>query len=224
MVTETCVRIIAFGDSTTALREGVTVYADLLAQAWQDRTPAVEVINAGVPGNHTDHAMARIEADVLAHKPLIVIIRFGINDSAIDVWQEPPAIAERVPLEKFRHNLAAMVEQVIAVGAVPVLCTPNPLSWSDITLGLYGKSPYLPNDVDGFNVTLCAYVDAIRDFATQQNFPLVDVDAAFRQFSSDAIPPWQDLLLDGMHPNDKGHQLTATLLFPVLEKMLESLT
>jgi len=215
---DACVRIVAFGDSTTAVREGMTVYADLLAKAWQGRTPSIEVINAGVRGNHTDHAVARLDVDVLAHQPAIVIIRFGINDSAIDVWQEPPAVDPRVPLAKFRQNLALIVEQVIAVGAVPVLCTPNLLSWSELTLSLYGKSPYRPEDADGFNVTLREYVAEIRQFAMQQGLPLVDVDAAFRQFPSDIVPPWHELLLDGMHPNDRGQELAAALLLPVLEK------
>lgn len=210
--------VVCFGDSTTAPREGVTVYPDLLQQHWQER---VQVVNAGVRGDHTDHALARFAADVLAHAPNVVLLRFGINDSAIDVWETPPATEPRVPMAKFRANLVKMVEGIRAIGAIPILCTPNPLAWSGITLDLYGQSPYRPEDADGFNVLLRDYVAVIHELAAQLNTPLIDMNAAFRQVASATKPPWQSLLLDGMHPNDAGHRLAATLIIPVLDKTLE---
>ena len=216
--------VVAFGDSTTAPRAGVTVYPDLLQEHWRAHQPPVRVVNAGVRGDHTEGALARMALDVLAHAPHVVVLRFGINDSAIDVWESPPARTSRVPLEKFRRNLIKMIDSVRAIDGVPILCTPNPLAWHAQTLGLYGKSPYLPADVDGFNVTLREYVAAIRVIAKEYSVPLVDLDVAFRHYVSEAMPPWDALLLDGMHPNDAGHRLAADCLIPVLDKTLESFT
>lgn len=214
--------VVAFGDSTTALREGLTVYPDLLQDNWRKRGVDVQVINAGVRGDHSEMARARFERDVLAHKPDVVILRFAINDSAIDVWATPPAVAPRVPMARYGENLVWMMTEIRKVGAVPVLCTPNPLAWSDITLELYGRTPYLPEDADGFNVVLRDYVTATHELAAEHAVALVDLDRAFRQHQSDLTPPWQGLLLDGMHPNDEGHRLAATLLMPTLDKILES--
>ena len=216
--------VVAFGDSTTAPREGVTVYPDLLQAHWHAHQPRVRVVNAGVRGDHTERALARMALDVLAHVPQIVVLRFGINDSAIDVWETPPARTSRVPLEKFRRNLIRMVDTVRAIDGVPILCTPNPLAWDEQTLTLYGKSPYLPADADGFNVTLREYVAAIRVIAKEYSVPLVDLDVAFRQYVSEAVPPWNALLLDGMHPNDAGHRLATDCLNPVLDKVFETFT
>jgi lysophospholipase L1-like esterase len=214
--------VVAFGDSTTALREGITVYADLLQDMWHKRGVDVQVINAGVRGDHSEMARARFERDVLAHNPDVVILRFAINDSAIDVWATPPASVPRVSLARYCENLVWMMTEIRNVGAVPVLCTPNPLAWSAITLELYGRSPYLPEDADGFNVTLRDYVTATYELATSYAIALVDLDAAFRQHQSELRPSWQALLLDGMHPNDAGHRLAANLLIPTLDKILES--
>ncbi len=74
-------KIVAFGDSTTAPRGNLKVYADIL----RDELTGVQVINAGVGGNTTSMARLRFEADVLTHAPDLVLIQFGINDSAIDV-------------------------------------------------------------------------------------------------------------------------------------------
>jgi lysophospholipase L1-like esterase len=64
------------------------------------------------------------------------------------------------------------------------------------------------------------YVAAIRAFAGERGLPLVDVDAAFRHFQCAELPCWDSLLLDGMHPNDAGHQLVADLLLPTLNALM----
>jgi lysophospholipase L1-like esterase len=215
--------VVAFGDSTTAPREGVTVYPELLQRHFSEGHRPMQMINAGVRGDHTERARDRFVADVLAHEPQIVILRFGINDAAVDVWDSPPAVEPRVSLSRFRDNLLWMAMTLREQGAIPILCTPNPLAWSDVTLRLYGQPPYLPEDADGFNVLLRDYVAAIRELAVQLGVPLVDLDAAFRHVPSQAVPSWQDLLLDGMHPNDAGHRLATKLLAPILEQTLGSL-
>ena len=218
------ITVVAFGDSTTAPREGLTVYPDLLQQHWRGRQPPVRVINAGVRGDNSDGALARMTMDVLAHAPQIVILRFGINDAAVDVWQTPPARQSRVPLAKFRQNMIKMVETVRAIDGIPVLCTPNPLAWNEQTLALYGQNPYLPEEPDGFNILLRDYVTDIHTLAAEMEVPLVDLDGAFRQHHSDASPRWDVLLIDGMHPNNAGHRLATDYLIPVLDTLLDTFT
>jgi lysophospholipase L1-like esterase len=212
--------VIAFGDSTTAPRGEVVTYPELLQRRWQHTEPPVKVINAGVRGDSTDHALMRLESDVLAHVPDVVIVRFGTNDAAVDVWATPPATAPRVALAHFERNLRLITRSAHAQGAEIVLCTPSPLTWSEITLNLYGKPPYDPNDADGFNLLLRDYVAKVRELAVKLGVALVDLDLAFRHYASESVPPWMDLLPDGMHPNDAGHQLSAELLIPILERML----
>ncbi len=68
--------IVAFGDSTTAERGSTRVYASLLAGQLQQRGGGdVRVVNAGVGGNTTPVARKRLEKDVLAHQPALVIRR-----------------------------------------------------------------------------------------------------------------------------------------------------
>src|SRR5688500_7586056 len=67
-------RVVCFGDSIT--RGG---YPDVLA-----KTLGVEVANAGVNGNSSAMGLARMENDVLARKPEVVVVMFGTNDTRID--------------------------------------------------------------------------------------------------------------------------------------------
>lgn len=204
--------IVAFGDSTTALRGKTEVYATLLANELSFEGGDVKVVNSGISGNTTRNAKGRFEKDVLEHKPDVVIIQYGINDSAVDVWRKPPATGPRVPLENYRAYLTEMVRTLKQRGAHVVLMTSNPITWTDPLKKLYSSPPYRPDDPDGMNVTLRDYVETVRKLARQEDVGLVDIYAAFKKADADPKrkPGW--LCKDGMHPDDAGHRITANLL------------
>ncbi len=204
--------IVAFGDSTTAPRGETEVYATLLGQELSFEGGDVKVVNAGIGGNTTANAKARFDQDVLAHRSAVVIMQFGINDSAVDVWKKPPATGPRVPLEDYRDHLREMLRTVKQSGARVVLMTPNPISWTDPLRKLYGSAPYLLEDPDGMNVLLRDYAEAVRELAREESVDLVDVYAAFK--AEDQLPKRKPgwLCPDGMHPGDEGHRLVAKLL------------
>ena len=102
-------RLVAFGDSTTAPREGVDCYAACLQRDLPGLGIQAEIHNAGVRGNTTADGRARFVADVLDRRPAIAIIQFGINDAAVDVWRQPPATGSRVSREQYAGNLAGFV-------------------------------------------------------------------------------------------------------------------
>lgn len=82
--------IVAFGDSTTAPRGNLVVYSTLLQSELFAQGQPIRVVNSGVGGNTTEVARDRFERDVLAYQPDLVVVQFGINDSAVDVWKKPP--------------------------------------------------------------------------------------------------------------------------------------
>lgn len=197
--------IVAFGDSTTAPRAGLVVYADLLRESLRFEGAPVAVHNAGVGGDTTERASKRFEAEVLSRRPSVVVMQFGINDAAVDVWKTPPASAPRVGLEAFRTNLRDMVARLRKEGCRVVLMTPNPLGWREKTRQLYGRPPYDPDDPDGFNAILSDYAEATRTLAQETGCGLVDVFARFREL--ERVPG--ELSPDGMHPGEKAHRLVA---------------
>lgn len=208
-------RVVTFGDSTTAPRENVDIYSDQLARKF----PGVEFINRGVRGNNTDMAAARFESDVVGSAPKIVVIQFGINDAAVDVWKTPPATQPRVSLEKYRFNLQGFIKRCKETGSAPVLMTPNPLRWIERTLENYGRAPYEPTEVKGFTKIQSKYAQCVREVAAEAQLPLADVEAAYDEYEAagNDVP---NLLLDGMHPNSDGHTLVANLLVPILKDFI----
>jgi lysophospholipase L1-like esterase len=211
--------IIMFGDSTTAPRPGMVqkVYSVRVEEALQSIGSSLSVHNAGVSGNTTRDARKRFTRDVLTYKPKVIVMQFGINDAAVDVWKKPPATESRVPLAEYEANLREMITEAGKQNAKVILMTTNPLRWTPRLKDMYGKSPYRPEVEDGFDSPILAgYNDTIRKLAKELNVQLVDVRSAYPDFVSKHKTTIDQMLLDGMHPNDLGHQLVSELLVPVI--------
>jgi lysophospholipase L1-like esterase len=98
---------IAFGDSLTA-GYGAAPGEDYPSRlAEKIGTP---VVNAGVSGDTTEAALARLDADVLARDPRLVIVGLGGND-----------FLRGVPLASTEANLRAAVRKLRGAGAMVVL-------------------------------------------------------------------------------------------------------
>lgn len=206
------VKVVAFGDSTTAKRvvdgQPLSVWADLL-----NEHVSIHAINAGIPGNNTNDARARFERDVLSKRLDVVVIQFGINDAAVDVWKNPSATESRVSQSDYVANLRFFISELKRRDVKVYLMTPNPAAWTPKLKQLYGKPPYDVEDEDGFNVLLKRYAQAARDLANETDTPLIDVYQHFQAYGSQSGQSVSDLLLDGMHPNAVGHRMIAGLLF-----------
>lgn len=208
----TVLTLVAFGDSTTAARGSLRVYPDLLAKALSAKGLNTKVINAGKPGDTTGTARFRFRKDVVKQRPDIAVIQFGINDSTIDVWRDPPATKHRIGIHYYTGMLDYFVETLQEQKCTVILMTPNPLRWTPELKKRYGKPPYQPDDPDGFNTSLAPYAESVRELAKKRKVPLIDVYAAFQAHGKVEGKSVDELLLDGMHPNDRGHRLIANLL------------
>lgn len=99
--------IVCFGDSIT-FGYGVgrnEDYPYLLSQM-----VAIPVINAGIDGDTSIDALARLESDALSRKPLLVIIEFGGND-----------FLKKVPVDETVKNVREMIRKVHAQGAMAAI-------------------------------------------------------------------------------------------------------
>lgn len=213
--------IIMFGDSTTAPRGSIQVYAKLVETALQGVGSTINVHNAGISSNTTVQARKRLEEDVLRFKPRIVVMQFGINDSAVDVWKNPPINEPRVTLNAYIENYRAMISESRKQGVKVILMTTNPLRWTSKLRELYGKPPYNVDAEEGFeSLQLVKYNEGLRKLATELNVPLVDVHAAYPAFAEKKNTTIDAMLTDGMHPGELGHQLVAELLVPTIRDSL----
>jgi lysophospholipase L1-like esterase len=150
-----------------------------------------------------------------------VVISFGINDAAVDVWKKPPATEPRIALADYRANLRALADSVRGQGAAVIFVTPNPVRWTSLLRDRYGRPPYRPEAEDGFDApVLESYRAAMREMAAELQIPLVDLPAVWAAHLAEKGGEVDALLLDGMHPNDAGHAVTAAALLPAVRGVL----
>jgi len=209
--------IVAFGDSVTyGVREGVNeyqTYRERLRYRLKTAGVEVRVVNAGIGGHNTRDALARLERDVLAEAPSMVLLMFGLNDAAmVDGGVDGPVARTepRVALEDYRANLTEMVRRCKAGGAQVIMCTPNPMSraYAHSDMGEYARH-------EDMNYMLREYVQAAREVATEADLAVVDV---FDLFTS--RPDGLEMIPDGCHPWPEGHALIADALYETIIRAL----
>lgn len=113
--------IICFGDSITR------GYGASTGNSYPEQLSALlgrPVVNAGVDGDTTGTALQRLERDVLAHDPRIVIVELSGND-----------FLRRVPHADTRNNLDTIVRRCTEADAMVVLVHAK--------FGILGSDPYL---------------------------------------------------------------------------------
>jgi lysophospholipase L1-like esterase len=206
------VNIVCFGNSTTAPRKGLNKpYPVLLDEKLQLSGIKAQIFNAGVPGSHAGsrsensfhkvaHALDRFDTAVMAKNPDWVIISFGINDSWQDQGKDSPA---RISLDKFKEHLSYFIEKIQDAHGKAILMTPNPLG---IKFESYRHQQ------------LKKYRNACLRVARKHNIEAVDSWGIFRRQSRNKSNGIDDLLMDGMHPNDAGHALMADAVLQIISK------
>jgi lysophospholipase L1-like esterase len=180
------VRIVCIGDSITGVyyhSGGLRAYPEMLHIALQKIHPQAQVTvrNAGISGDTTTGGLKRLERDVLAQKPHLVTIMFGMNDLV------------RTPVADFQNNLREIIRRCRAIDAEVVLCTQNSIVESSQRPG----------------AKLAEFTQAIRDIAKAEALPVADCFAAFEAIHAQDALEWNLLLSDPIHPNMAGHKLFA---------------
>ncbi|MGI9243019.1 MAG: GDSL-type esterase/lipase family protein [Verrucomicrobiales bacterium] len=187
--------VVCFGDSITK-RGYFRVLGDLLG---------AESINAGVAGNSTAKGLRRMQKDVLARDPQVVVILFGTNDLRAD--------AEKVfiPVEKYRKNLDTMVARCGEVGAKVVLCSLPPIR-HDAFFTRHERAPF--EALGGLASLIDSYRDASREVALAHELPWVDLNHLLAE-----DPEW--LSKDGVHPSSRGNTIIAEHISKAVAPLLE---
>ena len=117
------ITIVAFGDSVThgALAQGEinyeTVYWNRLKKKINqvNNYVPVNVINAGIGGTTAKSSLERMEKQVLAHNPDLIIVCFGLNDV-------------NNPLNEYLDSLEKIFDRGLKSGAEVIFMTPNMLN------------------------------------------------------------------------------------------------
>lgn len=198
--------IVCLGDSITAVSARQPVkYPEMLQHALSGKYgDTVKVINAGKGGDNAESALKRLEADVLTHKPNLVFVNLGINDSKLPAQFNYER--NQVPLERFSAAYAQITSAIKQAGGKPVsvgtiACVEE---WTIRATQGEKKGTWF-----GKGEELVKYNAAAQAIAKDQQLDYIDLYDHFR-----AQPDLKALFSahDGVHCRDRGQEQIALQL------------
>jgi lysophospholipase L1-like esterase len=179
-------RIVAFGSSST---EGIgasspaAAYPARLAAALKQAQPQsadrITVINRGIGGEAVDDMLGRLDRDVIAPRPDLVIWQTGSNDPL-----------RGVSLDHFRAATIAAVQRIQEAGIDVVLMEPQWCPKLDATPGAY------------------RFRDAVREIGTALGLPVIRRSEMMQAWIAEETLTREQLFApDGLHMADRGYDL-----------------
>ena len=197
-------KVIFFGDSITEAgvkAGGYIVKIDSMCKA-EGKSNSYEFVGAGISGNKVYDLYLRMEDDVLAKNPDIVIIYIGVND----VWHKSSFGTGTDP-DKFEKFYQAIINKLKAKNIKIALCTPAAI----------GEKTDFSNQQDG---DLNKYSNIIRNIAAKNNLPLIDLRKLFLDYNLKNNSENKDrgiLTTDGVHLNTIGNQFVADQIWKTVK-------
>ncbi len=205
------ITIVAFGDSVTHGAVGPdeidyeTAYWNRLKQkinARRDYVP-VNVINAGIGGAKTSDSVKRMDKQVLAHNPDLLIVCFGLNDI-------------NLPLEEYMDSLGQIFQKALNAGVETVFMTPNMLN-TYVAEGTESKYlAYAAVTAEYQNSgRMDRYMEAATNLARTMGIPVCD---CYKKWKELAKTQDTTLLLANRinHPTKEMHELFAQSLYDMI--------
>ncbi len=183
------VRILAIGSSSTSgvgASGPATTYPARLEEELNERIPEADfdVENAGVPGEGVVSTAGRLEDEVLADPPDLVVWQVGTNDALTGAGRDAftRVVADGLAFLKARKVDVILMDQ-----------------------------QYFPK-IDG-NTTYRGYVDQVHRLAVTAGVPVVNRFAAMDGWAERPAGQQVDMLSkDRFHLNDQGYACVAELV------------
>jgi len=197
-------RIVFFGDSITLMGIKQNGYITIIKDSLSKKFPSLEIIGAGVSGNKVPDLLARVNRDVLANHPTVVVLYIGVND----VWHFMTPGQTGTPNDVYEAGLKKLVTQLQQNDIHVILCTPS----------VVGEKKDHANPLDA---KLDEYSAISRRVAQQTNIALCDLRKAFVEYLQTHNPKNASegiLTVDSVHLNDEGNRLVAHELLKVLDR------
>ncbi len=164
--------------------------------------------NLGISSDTSERVLARMQLEISARAleegDFAFLVSLGTNDST---WLRHEQ-RYRIELEQFTRNMTDIVtvakqysDQIALIGSTGVDETKTrPYSWDA--------------SVESSNVDIQRYDKASEGVAAQTGVAFIPIFDAF--MANDPV----SMLLDGVHPNDRGHEFLANRIWPTVSNWI----
>jgi lysophospholipase L1-like esterase len=191
-------KVVFLGDSIT----WQNLYTAYIQQYFAARYPQKKIhfINRGVRGDTAAEAIARLQRDVVADRPDVVLVMLGMNDGGYKGYN-------RGLFKFYLNNMEKLVGLLReATAARIILVTPTCVEPVD-----HNRRRY--------NQMLAAMAEGLVELGGRLRVPVIDLFPFFKQKLQEAKqgkPPVR-MMLDPIHPGPAGHLVIAHHLLTFLD-------
>ncbi|MDR3244112.1 MAG: GDSL-type esterase/lipase family protein, partial [Elusimicrobiota bacterium] len=180
-------KIICLGDSLTY------GYAISRRYIWTSLAAAItgfDIVNQGINGDTTGGMLSRFQRSVLDEKPDAVLVIGGAND-----------IFASSSLDNVKANIFSMRHLAANANIAFLAGTPLPIDFQTVPQRWASFSDMQKAD------ELCRiYTDWLKSFCAAFGAKLIDLWSLYEKAVKNSAA---SLYLDGLHPNQEGHQIIA---------------
>jgi lysophospholipase L1-like esterase len=207
-------RVVHFGDSITYGQhlDPAVRWTSLVQRRLTPGLPpgvALEVVNAGVPGDTTRIALERFPADIQKTRPDVVTIQFGMNDC--NCWQTDAGLP-RVSLEAYQANLREMITRARHFGCQQLIFCNNHRTLR--------TSPMVSGEA--YESANARYSRGLEAVAREMGVAFCDVRAAFEALPDETVERFCLPPPDRLHLSEPGNEFYADVVLPYLEQSIRT--
>ena len=188
-------KIAFLGDSITQAGAKPGGYCQLIIHTLNQRDLKVVPRYAGISGHKSNQMLARLEKDVLSHKPQWMTLSCGVND----VWHGKRG----VELEDYKKNISSIVNQVQAAGIKVILLTSTMIK---------------EEQSNPLNQKLKDYNNFLLQLSKDKKCLLADLNGTMQE-TIKTIPKdnrGNTVTTDGVHMNSSGNMMMAKGILAIM--------
>ncbi len=192
-----------------SLTQGGTAWQMKTRNYFREKMPDkdIVIVNAGIGGTTSDYGAKRLNRDVLAYNPDLVVIEFAVNDRTFGTSKGET---------RHQYSMEAMIYQCTQAEKVPAV------------MFLYSNYPYPDDSTDGQNVQYS--IKAKESLAKFYGIPTVDAHAYCynlyendKEKTSTSYTQWLEdekryYPKDNVHPYDNGYELFGDAIIAAFEE------
>lgn len=171
------------------------------------RTP-INMIHAGISGDNARSGLERLERDVIAYKPDLTVVSFGLNDSCQG--------AEN--LDAYRNSLKEILKKLKDSGSEVIFMTQNLLAdrasfeVCDELREIYAGMTVHSDD-------FLLYMEAARQVCMELEVPVCDCTKKWLKLKESGVDIVRLLSNRINHPTEEGHWMFAVSLFEMIMEL-----
>lgn len=173
----------------------------------------VHIINAGINGNNTADLLARLDKDVFAHKPQLVILMVGTNDML--------NIENMISYQEYEANYQKLLARLTEYTRVIMMTIP-PVDPSSI---LRRVDPVMYSNIRP-DVKVTEANKIVRKLALENKCSLIDLHNIL-QVCGGATEVPDSLFMnranfdleDGVHPTKQGYRVIGTAVYQAVSSL-----